>query len=103
MIRSWCMEPKIYVIVPVFNRRSYTERFLYCMREQTFTNFEVIVVDDGSTDGTSEIITEHFKEVSLLRGDGTLWWTGAINVGIRHALTRASDSDAVLVINDDLE
>jgi N-acetylglucosaminyl-diphospho-decaprenol L-rhamnosyltransferase len=49
------------------------------------------------------LIAEQFPEVKLLRGDGNLWWTGAINVGIRYALAQASATDAVLVINDDLE
>jgi GT2 family glycosyltransferase len=97
------MGAKIYVVVPVYNRKGYLERFLHCMRRQIFKNFEIIVVDDGSTDGTSELIIEQFPEVKLLRGDGNLWWTGATNVGIRYAMTQASATDAVLVINDDLE
>src|SRR6266851_4892464 len=97
------MARKIYVVVPVFNRKAFTERFLYCMREQSFRNFDTIIVDDGSTDGTAELIAEQFKEVQLLRGDGNLWWTGAINLGIKHALVSASDYDAILVINDDLQ
>jgi GT2 family glycosyltransferase len=97
------MDAKIYVVVPVYNRKGYLERFLNCLRRQTFRNFAIIVVDDGSTDGTSELVTEQFPEVKLLQGDGNLWWTGAINVGIRYAMTQASTTDAVLVINDDLE
>lgn len=97
------MRSKIYIIVPVFNRRPLTERFLHCIREQSFRDFEIIVVDDGSSDGTAELIAGQFKEVQLLRGDGNLWWTGAINLGIQHAMVSASQDDAVLVINDDLE
>jgi GT2 family glycosyltransferase len=47
------------------------------------------------------MIAECFPEVHLLRGDGTLWWTGGINVGIRHVLSLAREQDRVLVINDD--
>jgi len=97
------VDSRIYIVVPVFNRISYTERFLYCIRKQTFNNFEIIVIDDNSTDGTSELIKEQFKEVTLLHGDGNLWWTGAINMGIQYALRHASQYDLILVINDDLE
>jgi GT2 family glycosyltransferase len=97
------MADKIYVVVPVFNRKSLTERFLYCMREQRFRNFQTIIVDDGSTDGTAELVAEQFKEVQLLQGNGNLWWTGAINLGIQHAMASASQDEAILVINDDLE
>jgi GT2 family glycosyltransferase len=93
----------IYVIVPVFNRKAFTEHFLYCMSKQTFRNFETIVVDDGSTDGTARLIRERFPAVRLLRGDGHLWWTGAINLGIKYALAAAAQDDSILVINDDLE
>jgi GT2 family glycosyltransferase len=96
------VQPHIYVVLPVYNRRELLERFLTCMREQTCQNFTVIVVDDGSTDGTADLL-KAFPEVETLSGDGNLWWTGGINCGIRHALSRAHDDDAVLVINDDVE
>jgi N-acetylglucosaminyl-diphospho-decaprenol L-rhamnosyltransferase len=93
----------IYAVVPVYNRKVLIESFLICMRRQTFRNFTIIVVDDGSTDGTSELIQENFPEVHLLAGDGHLWWTGATNLGIRHALAQAQLDDAILIINDDIE
>jgi N-acetylglucosaminyl-diphospho-decaprenol L-rhamnosyltransferase len=102
-INNDTVQGKIYIVVPVFNRKTFTQHFLYCMREQTFRNFDIIIVDDGSTDGTAELITDQFREVQLLRGNGNLWWTGAINLGIRHVMKRASEADAILVINDDIE
>jgi N-acetylglucosaminyl-diphospho-decaprenol L-rhamnosyltransferase len=93
----------IHIVVPVHNRKNFTHRFLACVRPQRFRNRTVIVVDDGSSDGTSELIKEKYSDVQLLRGDGTLWWTGAINLGIKRALAQCSPNDAVLVINEDLE
>ena len=100
---SQLRQPTIYVILPVYNRKPLLECFLHGINRQTYRNFETIVVDDGSMDGTADMVAENFPDVHLLRGDGNLWWTGAINVGIRHALTRADAEDAILVINDDLE
>jgi len=94
---------KIYVVVPAFNRKFFIQRFLRCLDRQTFKDFNCIIVDDGSTDGTAELIAEEFTRVQLVRGNGNLWWTGATNLGIRHALAEASDADAILVINDDIE
>src|SRR5271170_2583843 len=95
--------PHVYAVLPVFNRKGLLKRFLDCMRRQTFRDFTIIVVDDGSTDGTSSLLRDEYGEVQLLIGDGNLWWTGGINCGIRHALTQAGENDAILVINDDVE
>ena len=97
------MAETIYIVVPVYNRKAFTRSFLECLARQTFRQFVTIVVDDGSSDGTGEMIKRDFTDVRLLRGDGNLWWTGAINMGLEHALALASDGDAVLIINDDLE
>src|ERR1044071_9943972 len=95
--------PAIYIIIPVHNRLEATRRCLESLRNQMFTRFQILLVDDGSTDGTSEFVKENYPDVMLLTGDGNLWWTGAINLGIRYALLRGSANDAVLVINNDVE
>ncbi len=93
----------VYVVTPVHNRRALTRRFLACLARQTYPDVEVIIVDDGSTDGTAAMIQRDFPEVTLLQGDGALWWTGGTNRGLRHVLTIAAPRDYVLIINDDLE
>jgi len=47
--------PRISVIIPTFNRRHMLERALQSVLAQTFTDWELIVVDDGSTDGTADL------------------------------------------------
>lgn len=64
----------------------------------------VVVVDDGSNDGTPEMLAG-FEGLDLvsLRGDGSLWWGGAMALGMRHVQSIARDDDAVLLLNDDIE
>lgn len=50
------MTPKISIIVPCYNVEKYAEQCLSSIKQQTFTNIEVICVNDGSTDGTLSII-----------------------------------------------
>lgn len=92
----------VYVVVPVHNRRDYTRACLECLHAQNFYDIKIIVVDDGSTDRTGDMIEAKFPTVTLLRGDGNLWWVGAANLGIRHALQQCNSDDYILVINDDL-
>ena len=51
--------PKISVIIPVYNAEKYLEKCLDSILQQTFREIEVICVDDGSTDKSSEILEEN--------------------------------------------
>lgn len=92
----------IYIVIPVYNRKNFTRSCLLSLREQTCRNYSVIVVDDGSTDGTDNMITQEFPEVVVLHGDGNLWWTGSMNIGIRYILGICNPNDFVLALNNDL-
>lgn len=93
----------IYITIPVHNRRALLKNCLLSFRAQTNQNFKIIVTDDGSTDGTGEMLRTEFPEVTVVNGDGNLWWTGGINKAVSHALSICNDDDHILVINDDLE
>jgi GT2 family glycosyltransferase len=90
---------KICVVIPVHNRKEFTRDCLNSLYEQTIPVGLIIVVDDGSTDGTAEMIRSEFPEVAILSGDGNLFWTAAINLGIVYALNK--DADYILTMNND--
>ena len=59
--------PTISIIVPVYNVEQYLHRCLDSILAQTFTDFEVLVVDDGSPDRCGEICDEYAKKDSRIR------------------------------------
>jgi len=89
----------IYIITPVFNRKTFTKNYLNALDKQTNKNFKVLIVDDGSTDGTSEMIEKEFPDVILLKEKGDLWWAEATNIGVKYAIFQGADY--IMTLNDD--
>jgi glycosyltransferase involved in cell wall biosynthesis len=61
----------------------------------------VVVVDDGSPDDTASHLATHYPDVHVVRGDGNLWWGGAINVGCNYAM-EAGARTMILLNNDNV-
>jgi GT2 family glycosyltransferase len=93
--------PRVSVVTPIFNGIDHTREYLQSMLLVTYPNVEIIIVDDGSTDDSSEVIAREFPSVRLLKGDGNLWWSGGTNLGIRDALERGTDF--ILTMNNDVK
>ncbi|MBM6593020.1 glycosyltransferase family 2 protein [Microvirga pudoricolor] len=92
----------IAVIIPTFNRRSCLVSLLIQLEAQhpIDAHLSVVVVVDGSTDGTAEILASRFPNVHCVMGDGDWWFTRCANRGIQYA-EAAFDPDAFLILNDD--
>lgn len=90
----------VWIVIPVHNRRAVTERCLHHLENLGISNWaQVLIVDDGSTDGTSELITDQFPWAKIVHGDGYLWWTGAIRLGMASAIREGADT--ICWLNDD--
>lgn len=89
----------IYIVIPVHNRKDFTKDCIESLKNQTYKDFKIIIVDDGSTDGTSEMLKNEFPNVIVLQGDGNLFWTKAINMGIRKALDLGAEY--IFTLNND--
>ena len=75
---------KISVVIPTFNRISLVARAIDSVLKQSLNPYEIIVVDDGSDDGTSEMIQNKYKSIKLIQQQNN-GVSAARNKGIKHA------------------
>ncbi|MEW6077399.1 MAG: glycosyltransferase [Thermodesulfobacteriota bacterium] len=99
------MSRRVYILLPVHNRREITQRFVDCLKIQTYQNFHLVLLDDGSADGT-EAMTRALLDpgkLTVIRGEGNWWWAGSLQQGINWLRRlRPDPSDIILMINDDV-
>ena len=92
------MKPLVSVVIPHWNGRHHLDDCLNALRRQTFTNFEVILVDNGSTDGSQAYVRDCFPEVQLVELGQNRGFTGACNAGYEVA-----QGEIVVLLNNDTE
>ena len=78
------MEPLVSVVITTWNRREDLKGTLLQLKDQRYSNLEIIVVDNNSTDGTRELIEEHFPEVRGISLPENVGIEGT-NLGMREA------------------
>jgi len=89
------------IIIPVYDAWSLTRRCLQTLLHGSSgtERFTVVIVDHGVTDTVERGLAEEFPEVVHLRADSSLWWAGAVNHGIRFALSKGADF--IMLLNHD--
>ncbi len=98
------MTEKIYILLPVYNRREITRRFIECLKVQSYSNYHLLLIDDGSSDGTEEMVSKEIQSLTVIRGNGDWWWAGSLHQGYNWLKSHdIALSDLVLIINDDTE
>jgi GT2 family glycosyltransferase len=92
----------IFILLPVHNRRETTRRFINCLKKQTYHKYHLLLIDDGSTDGTEEMVRNEIEASTVIKGQGNWWWAGSLQQGYVWLKTHKPPStDIVLMINDD--
>jgi GT2 family glycosyltransferase len=89
---------KISIIIPHFNGKHHLDDCFQSLRKQTFTNFEILLADNGSMDGTRTYVREHYPEVTLIELGENLGFTGACSAG-----WEAATGDIAILLNNDTE
>jgi len=91
-------EDLISIVIPNWNGEDFLEVCLDSLRKQTHDNFEVILVDNGSTDGSVDFVKRNYPEVKIISLPTNRGFAYAVNTGIRQ-----SQSEYIALLNNDTE
>jgi GT2 family glycosyltransferase len=96
--------PKLIAIIACHQRRDLTREALRSFFDQDTEvpriSVSAVVVDDGSTDGTTEMIENEFPRAKVVAGDGSLYWSGGMRLA--EDVARTADYTWLLWLNDDV-
>lgn len=91
--------PRLTVLMPVYNCEAFVRESIESILGQTYRDFELLAVDDGSTDATPEILRSYADDrLRIVRNPGNLGLTPSLNVGLREArgaLVARQDADDI--------
>ena len=94
----------ITVLLTCHNRKLKTysclEALSNCTLEEGF-DLNIFLVDDGSTDGTTEYLQGKFKNLQIIQGTGDLFWAGGMRAAWKFANEHEKNTDYFLLLNDD--
>ena len=92
---------KFSIVIPTFNRKETLHQCLRAATSQTYSQYEIIVVDDGSTDGTDHLVRQEFPSVLYLQQESNRGPSSTRNLGIRAAtgeIVAFTDDDCLVPI-----
>jgi GT2 family glycosyltransferase len=93
----------IYILIPVFNKIEKTVKCLDSIYSQNNEDVQVIIVDDGSTDNSRQVIRDNHPDTIILNGTGSLFWTGSVHLGVSYILSIGNSQDWILLMNNDVQ
>lgn len=87
---------RVSVIVVTFNGRKFLDNCLTALSEQSYRDFEIILVDNASSDDSADFVAARFPGVRIVRNPVNLGFAGGVNSGIR-----AARGEFILLLNND--
>lgn len=91
--------PKIFIIVLNYNGKKTILDCINSIYDSTYSNFEVVIVDNNSTDGSFELIKKTFFKANIIRNSKNIGFAAGNNIGIRFALEKFADY--IFLLNND--
>lgn len=90
----------IDIVILNFNQEKDTVECISSLKEAAYTDYRIILVDNGSADGSGQRIKERFKDIEFLSSAQNLGFTGGCNLGINHSL-KSGRAGFILLLNND--
>lgn len=95
-------EPKVIILTLNFNGRELLEDCLSSYLENDYPNKEVVMIDNGSHDGSCKYVQNNFPQVKVIRSEINLKYSGGFNLGLKYAFEE-EQADFVLITNNDVK
>jgi len=92
-------KPRVFVIILNWNGKDYLNDCLPTISNQTYPNYKVVLVDNGSTDDSVEFVKKNYPHVAIIELDRNYGFSKGNNIGIEYALKKGADY--VLLLNND--
>lgn len=93
------MHPKVFIVVLNWNGYQDTIECINSLNAVKYPNCRIVLVDNGSTDGSEALLRERFPDIDIIQTGQNLGFTGGNNIGIRHALKNGADY--IILLNND--
>lgn len=90
---------KVIIIILNWNGKEDTVECLESLKHVNYPNYEILLVDNGSTDGSTEYLREQYPNMEIIENEKNLGFAEGNNVGIRRAIAKGADN--VLLLNND--
>jgi GT2 family glycosyltransferase len=92
--------PKVTIIILVYNNYKDTKECLNSLRKITYSSYEVVVVDNGSTDSSVKMLEEEYPQHTFIFNDENMGFAGGVNTGIRYAIKQ--NACYILLLGNDV-
>jgi GT2 family glycosyltransferase len=92
-------EPKVSIIILNWNSYDVTKECLSSIYRMSYRNYQIVLVDNGSADGSADRLAEEFPSILAIYNERNLGFTGGNNIGIKRAFQ--NQPDYILLLNND--
>ncbi|MBC7882056.1 MAG: glycosyltransferase family 2 protein [Anaerolineae bacterium] len=93
------MSPLVHILVLNWNAYSYTIECVHSLRRLKYANYRIVLIDNGSTDNSEQILHRELPDLPLLQTGANLGYAGGNNCGINYALEHGADY--IWILNND--